>query len=176
MRPDVSIRFVELTPRAMEMLAAGDREGATDATGIAVTDYLAGPECSWLWQIRLDQIAADPASAEWVARAAVSVPDGDVVGHGGFHGPPDANGMVEVGYSVDPAHRRRGYARAILTELIRRARADERVRTVRASIRPDNLASLATIAGFGFTQVGEQWDDEDGWETIYEVPVQPPGS
>ena len=29
--------------------------------------------------------------------------------------------------------------------------------------------SLATIAGFGFTHVGEQWDEEDGTEHLYEV-------
>jgi ribosomal-protein-alanine N-acetyltransferase len=43
--------------------------------------------------------------------------------------------------------------------------------TVRASISPSNHASLATIAGFGFTHVGEQWDDEDGTEFLYERPA-----
>jgi ribosomal-protein-alanine N-acetyltransferase len=32
---------------------------------------------------------------------------GVAVGRAGFHGPPDADGMVEVGYAVDPAFRRR---------------------------------------------------------------------
>ena len=41
-------------------------------------------------------------------------------------------------------------------------------RVVRASISPDNEASLATIAGFGFVQVGEQWDDQDGLELLFE--------
>jgi RimJ/RimL family protein N-acetyltransferase len=79
--------------------------------------------------------------------------------------------MVEIGYSVDPAHRRQGYARAILAALMRRAAADARVRTLRVTISPDNAASLATIAGFGFTEVGEQWDEEDGLETIFEIPA-----
>jgi hypothetical protein len=26
---------------------------------------------------------------------------------------------------------------------------------------------------YGFTEVGEQWDDEDGLEIIYEVDAQP---
>lgn len=59
----------------------------------------------------------------------------------------------------------------MLEELLRWATSDDWVSTVRASIRPDNAASLATIAGFGFEQVGEQWDDEDGIETIFEVGV-----
>ena len=74
-------------------------------------------------------------------------------------------------YGVDPEFRRRGYARAMLRELLRRAAAEADVRTVRASIRPDNTASLATIAGHGFVHVGEQWDEEDGLEHLYEVPA-----
>jgi RimJ/RimL family protein N-acetyltransferase len=79
--------------------------------------------------------------------------------------------MVEVGYAVDPACRRRGFGRAILHELIRRAAAEPAVRSVRASIRPDNAASLATIAGSGFVRVGEQLDDVDGPEHVFELAV-----
>ena len=43
------------------------------------------------------------------------------------------------------------------------------------SISPDNEASLATINGFGFVHVGEQWDEEDGTELIFELsPLQTP--
>ena len=64
----------------------------------------------------------------------------------------------------------RGYATAMLSELLRRAAAEPGVTTVRATISPDNPASLATIAGFGFTRNGEQWDEEDGLELIFERP------
>jgi len=92
--------------------------------------------------------------------------------HAGFHGPPDENGMVEVGYTVVPEYRRRGYARAMLAALLRRAADEPQVRTVRASISPDNAASLATIRGFGFAPAGEQWDEEDGRELLFEVPAR----
>ena len=42
---------------------------------------------------------------------------------------------------------------------------------LRATISPDNAASLGLIAQFRFVEVGEQWDDEDGLETIYEMSV-----
>jgi len=77
--------------------------------------------------------------------------------------------MVEVGYAVDPAYRRQGYARAALEALLARAAADPGIRTVRASVRPDNVASIRLILQYLFVQVGEQWDDEDGLELIYEV-------
>jgi RimJ/RimL family protein N-acetyltransferase len=162
---------VPLTPEALAALIAGDLPAASAAAGIPLTEYLVSE--AGLWRIRLDQIRADPASADWIARAAVAEPGDIVVGHGGFHGPPDADGVVEVAYSVDPAHRRRGYARAMLAALLARADADPSVRAVRASIRPDNAGSLATIAGLGFTKIGEQWDPEDGLEDVYLRPRPP---
>ncbi len=56
--------------------------------------------------------------------------------------------------------------------MLEQAASEESVRTVRASIRPDNEASLALVAQFSFVEVGEQWDDEDGLETIYELPLE----
>ena len=39
----------------------------------------------------------------------------------------------------------------------------------RASVSPDNVASLAIIRGFGFTQVGVQMDDIDGEELVFDL-------
>ncbi|WP_433290872.1 GNAT family N-acetyltransferase [Actinoplanes sp. CA-030573] len=163
------IRFVKLSPAALSALIDGDLAAASAAAGVALTPYLVDER--WLWEIRLEQIQRDPQSADWIARAAVAEPEGVVVGHGGFHGPPDADGIVEVAYSVDPRHRRHGYAKAMLRALLARADADPAVSAVRASIRPDNVGSRATIAGFGFRKIGEQWDPEDGLEDVYLRPA-----
>jgi RimJ/RimL family protein N-acetyltransferase len=77
--------------------------------------------------------------------------------------------MVEIGYAVDPAYRRRGYARAALEALLQRAAHEPRVNTVRVTISPGNTASYALASQYGFAEVGEQWDEEDGLEIIYEV-------
>ena len=156
---------MQLSPAVMTALIDGDLDAASAAAGHPLSDYLRSE--SWLWEIRRDQIADDPSAADWVARAVVAVPEDVVVGHGGFHGPPDEHGTVEVAYSVDPAYRRRGYARAILAALLERATAAPDVRVVRASISPENAGSLATIAGFGFRKAGEQWDPEDGLELVF---------
>jgi RimJ/RimL family protein N-acetyltransferase len=170
MRDVPNIRFVQLSPETLTALIDGDLAAASRTAGIELSPYLV--EEAWLWRIRLEQIQADAADAEWIARAAV-VEGVGVVGHGGFHGPPDADGVVEVAYSVAPGHRRRGYAKAMLRALLERADADPRVTAVRASIRPDNLGSRATIAGFGFKKIGEQWDPEDGLEDVFLRPAKP---
>ncbi|MEO3822981.1 GNAT family protein [Actinomadura sp. B10D3] len=165
------LRLVELPPAAMTALLDGDLAKASTAAGVALTDYFTTDEAKSLWCFRLDQIARDPSHAPWIVRAAVAEPDGHVVGHAGFHGAPE-NGTVTIAYSVDPAHRRKGYARAMLAALQERAAADPSVTTVRATISPDNQASLATIAGQGFTFIGEQWDEEDGRELIFDRPAR----
>ncbi|UGY93922.1 GNAT family N-acetyltransferase [Streptomyces gobiensis] len=166
------MRFVELSGGAMSALLDGDLSEASRVAGVSLTEYFVTDRARWLWQFRLDQMAADPGQARWMVRQAV-VGDKDlVVGHAGFHGPPDEFGMVEIGYSVVPDFRRQGYARSALIELLRRAAAETTVLTVRATISPDNVASLATISGFGFVEVGEQWDEEDGRELVFEVPAR----
>lgn len=92
------------------------------------------------------------------------------VGLAGFHAAPDAAGMVEVGYRIDYEFRRRGYARRALEILLFVAHQHPDVKTVRATISPDNAASLALIGSYPFVENGEQWDDEDGREIIFETP------
>ncbi|MFC9053277.1 GNAT family N-acetyltransferase [Streptomyces anthocyanicus] len=156
----------------MSALLDGDLSAASKMAGVSLTEYFVTDQARWLWQFRLDQMAADPGQARWMTRQAIVGEKGLVVGHAGFHGPPDEVGMVEIGYSVVPGFRRQGYARSTLHELLRRAAEEAAVTTVRASISPANLASLATISGFGFVEVGEQWDEEDGLELVFEAPAR----
>jgi ribosomal-protein-alanine N-acetyltransferase len=169
------VRLVEMTEPVLAALAEGDTKTAGALVGTELGEHFASEEVRWLSQYRLGQLRAVPGRAGWLAYVVVDVGGGLAVGHAGFHGPPDERRMVEIGYSVVPELRRRGYARATLIELLRRADDSPEVATVRASIRPDNTASLATIAGFGFEWVGEQWDEIDGLEHIHERPSPRPG-
>jgi RimJ/RimL family protein N-acetyltransferase len=166
----VDLTLVPLSVDAMRLLVAGDLDAASASLGVRATPYLV--DHGWLWDIRLAQVTDDPASLEWIARLALR-PDGQVVGIVGFHGPPSDRGMVEVAYGVDPAFRRQGIARALLAIALQWAASVPSVTVVRASISPTNEASLATLRPFGFTHVGEQWDEEDGLELVFERPAAP---
>lgn len=172
----MKVRLVQLSPDAMRFLEAGDLAAANRAAGVPLSEFLAGEECRWVWRIFVEKIEKDPEYANWVVRAVVTDPGGVAVGHAGFHGPPDGDGVVEVGYTVDPAFRRQGYAKAIIRALLARAADDPQVTRVRASISPDNIASLASIRGFGFVKVGEEWDENDGLEIVFETPARHAGS
>lgn len=169
--PPKYVRFVELNAKALRALADGDLAGGSAEAGVALDEHFVGERARWIFGYRADQLAEDPSAAPWLTRAAVSEPDGAVVGDAGFHGPPDEAGMVEVGYTVVPAYRRQGYARAMLRALLVRAAAEPGVRTVRARIDSANTASLASIEGFGFTRVGEQGSERDGLTLVFEVPA-----
>ena len=163
------IELVELSPAALHALAQGDLAGANRAATIALTPYHVSPDCINVWCLRSRQIVEDPPSSGWITRIIIDTGKQLAVGLAGYHGPPDEVGMVEVGYSVDPHHRRQGYARAALVALLERATTEPDVHTVRATISPENLASRQLVRQYGFAEVGEQWDDEDGLETIFEV-------
>lgn len=169
-----NIALVQLPLAALRSLAEGDLPAASRAASLAFTTGFVSPDWRSTWRRRAAQAATDPQSASWITRAIVDLDLRLAVGRAGFHGPP-ADGSVEVGYAVDPDFRRRGYARAALEALLERAEEDPSVRCVRASVRPDNAASLALIADYGFVEVGERWDDEDGLERVFEVSATPAG-
>jgi len=43
---------------------------------------------------------------------------------------------------------------------------------VRATISQGHHASRSLIGRYGLTELGEQWDDEDGLETIFEIATR----
>lgn len=154
---------------ALTALARGDLAGAQEFTDVYLPAYMVSPECTSVWLRREQQIAASPDDAPWVTRLIVDLELNTVVGRAGFHGPPDATGMVEVGYSVDPEFRRQGYARSALAIMLHVAATDQSAKTVRATISPENTPSRSLVQEFGFLENGEQWDEEDGLEIIFEV-------
>jgi len=166
-----TVHLVQLSQVTIDALAEEDLYLANEQAAVELSPFFVEPANANTWRYRSRQLAATPGDASWITRVIYDPTRRLAVGQSGYHGPPDDTGMVEVGYAVDAAYRRQGYARAALTALLERARIEPAVTVVRATISPDNLPSRALIAQFGFVEVGEQWDDEDGLETIFELRV-----
>ncbi len=125
-------------------VADGPIQGTRDGAGLLVTAYEAGVH-----------------RPEWGMFALVRREDGLAVGAMGFHGPPDEEGRVEIGYDLAESARGNGYATEALRALSRWALARPEVRVLFAVIERDNLPSQGVISRAGFTQVsGEAGDDE----------------
>lgn len=164
-------QLIQLPLAVLDALSNGDLKSARHLSTQAITPYLVGDECRSVWKMRSDQIKFDPRDALWITRLVVNSETGVVVGRAGYHGQPDQDGLVEIGYAIDPLYRRQGYAKAALRILLDMATNDPLVKVVRATVRPDNLPSRRLIDKHGFHEVGEQWDEEDGLEVILEVSV-----
>ena len=167
-----SVQIVQLRAEALHALADGDLARAAEHSPVPLTEWLVSEERISTWRFRSRQALETPQDLPWVTGVLWDPVAEATVGAAGFHGAPDERGMVEVGYGVDPEHRRQGYARAALGVMVERAEADASVTVVRASVGPWNEASRTLVESCGFVEVGEQWDDEDGLELVYELPVR----
>jgi RimJ/RimL family protein N-acetyltransferase len=171
--PTIHSERLELVPMSAPFLAAlvrRDFDTAGREIGAQVPAWLAD-ELAGALAIWLARWASDPSAAEWMARAMVLAEAGGrrVVGSVGFHGPPDREGRLEVGYSVDPPYRRKGFAREAVTAMFDWAHEHHGATRFVASISPTNEPSLALARQLGFAKVGEQMDDVDGLEFIFET-------
>ena len=98
---------------------------------------------------------------EFSPSAWLIVEDGEVVGLCSITRPPE-NGDVHIGYGVAPWREGRGYTTAAISELLRWARGDARVRNISAETAGDNIGSHRVLERNGFVQSGERVDPEDG--------------
>jgi len=131
--------------------------------------YVSG-EISPQWLAHLRQGAgADP----WTYGYAVVDCDSElVVGTGGFKGPADSDGMVEIGYGIVADFQRRGFATEVAAALVSFASQVEEVRQLRAHTLPEANASNRVLKKCGFEFVGEVIDPEDGPVWRWERPAE----
>jgi len=120
---------------------------------------------------RVPQVKVDPSVNKWFVRFIVLKELKEVIGSTSFHGAPDADGMIEIGLGIEAAFRNRGYAREALAGMWKWVCTFPEVKTLRYTVSPDNGPSIAVINYFGFTYMGQQMDDIDGPENIYEMSV-----
>jgi RimJ/RimL family protein N-acetyltransferase len=92
----------------------------------------------------------------WLAWYAVRVRGGGrvLVGGCGFLGAPDAEGAVEMGYSVLPAFQKQGIATEMIGALVPWAFSADAVSRIEAETADDNAASRAVLARAGFVENG----------------------
>jgi RimJ/RimL family protein N-acetyltransferase len=159
--------LVFLPVAAYRLLLAGRLEDTEALIGARLGGSGLGNHPRFLRR-RLAQLETNPLELPWLVRAMVLRREGEIVGDIGFHGPPDAEGMVEFGYSVAEAWRRRGFASEAAIGLSAWAAGRPGVQRLRASIGPSNTPSLRVAARLGLVEIGRQVDDEDGEEIIFE--------
>ena len=99
----------------------------------------------------IDSGAAAALPTVWLV---VRPTDGQIVGDLGTHGPPDAAGSVEIGYSLAPGVRGRGIGTAAVAALVGRLSAVPEIRELTAITGAQNTASRRLLERQGFRLAG----------------------
>jgi [ribosomal protein S5]-alanine N-acetyltransferase len=145
---------LELVPGTMAVLQAELAGPEALAVALGATVPVPGwPPGEWdepalRWMLAAMETGASPVG--WGAWYYIRSEDRLLVGAGGYKGPPDDTGTVEIGYSVVEAVQRRGYATEAAAGLVARAFADPRVVRVVAETFPHLVASLGVMRNLGF--------------------------
>jgi RimJ/RimL family protein N-acetyltransferase len=111
-----------------------------------------------------DRLAEDPDALGWYGWYALLRSEAGgasvLIGAGGFLGPPDADGAVEIGYSVLRGFEGRGYATELVCALLQHAFATGQVRRIVAHTARSNLGSIQVLERAGFRLAGHGQDRE----------------
>ena len=120
---------------------------------------------------RIPRVKKSPEFAEIGLVLAVEKSTKEIIGSAGFHDFPNQDGMIEIGFGIVPEKQNQGFGTELLhgmwTMICRRSD----VKTLRYTVSPTNAPSLHIISKLGFALIGEQLDEEDGPELIYESSV-----
>jgi RimJ/RimL family protein N-acetyltransferase len=119
---------------------------------------------------RIPRVKKEPDFAE--IGLVLAIADGEIIGSAGFHDFPDENGMIEIGFGIVPEKQRQGYGLELLHGMWKAISSNPDVKILRYTVSPENEASMHIIKKLKFNLVGEQMDDEDGLELIYELPIK----
>jgi ribosomal-protein-alanine N-acetyltransferase len=166
-----------LSLRQLDAIASGETSSLANELGAELNaDFSAEwlEQVVWLAGFRARQLRERPKDEPWLLRPIIRDEEGaarEAIGYLNFHAAPDQHGIVEIGYTLLPAARGHGYAIEAVRAAFDWATRVHGVRRFRASVAPGNERSLNLIGKLGFTRTGEQWDERDGLELVFELEV-----
>jgi RimJ/RimL family protein N-acetyltransferase len=146
--------LVPSTPVLLHLEMDGSAEFATALQAVVPKDWPPGEYDRDAMEFFLQKMAeGGNAVIGWygwyaIMRGLESEPS-SLVGGGGYLGPPDESGCVEIGYSVSEQWRGQGIAAEMVTALMKNAFENGAARII-AHTRSDNPGSIAVLKSCGF--------------------------
>ena len=154
------VRLVRAELHLMDAALAGDEVVAEALGHRVVPGWVTFTEA--LGPTR-DAVAADPSGSTWGTCFFVAGDPPELVGWGGFKGPP-RDGIVELGYEIAESRWGRGLATAATRAMLAEAFADDEVTLVIAHTLPERNASNRVLEKAGFVYDGEA---REGGEVVW---------
>ncbi|MGW7270449.1 GNAT family N-acetyltransferase [Streptomyces sp. NPDC054864] len=150
--PAGRIALREVSPAAAADLAAGGAGGLTWIEGGPFDGTRRAAE------MVTKAYASGVHRPEWGMFALVRVEDEVAIGGMGFHGPPDEEGIAEVGYDLAVGARGRGYASEALDSLSAWALARPELSALLALIEPANEPSQRVALRASYVRASDRGD------------------
>ena len=150
--------------------AMSDRARLVEMLGVRVPEHWPGPDLEEALPFFVENMEKAPSEPAW-DMIAIHKSDQAVIGDIGFMGGPDEEGVVEVGYSIVPEYRNRGYATEMARSLITWAFEEKGIKVVTAACRDENIGSIKVLEKAGMRRLEpdgnmlkweirkEEWDD-----------------
>jgi ribosomal-protein-alanine N-acetyltransferase len=141
--------------------------------GARVPEDWPGPDLMDALPFFIERMELDPSGEVWDG-IIIHKQNKVVIGDIGFKGGPNAAGVVEIGYSIIPAYRNRGYATEMVHCLITWAFQQPDIRAVIAECLDDNTGSIKVLEKLGMRRTAlygnmlkweirkEEWEHREG--------------
>ena len=71
-----------------------------------------------------------------------------------FHGAPDENNEIEIGYGTDPIYRNQGYMTEAVAAVANWLKDNTNIHSIKAETDASNIASVRILTNNGFSRIG----------------------
>ncbi len=141
---------LQLLPFSLELkkVTLTEKASLAQILGIHVPDSWPGPDMTEALPFFIEAMEKDPARHVWDG-IIIHKADQVAIGAIGFHGAPNEQGMVEIGYSIIPEYEGHGYATEIAHCLIDWAFQTQEIKVITAECLNDNIGSIRVLEKVG---------------------------
>ena len=171
MQTILSTERLKLVPLRRPLLEAFISNRADFSRLLGAEVHAEWPVARELIPFVLNQLDRSPQAADWSTWAIINSKAACLIGDAGFKGLPDAQGCCEIGYSVIPSFRQRGFATEAVTSIIEWVRLIPLIRFVRAETLASNIPSQRVLEKNGFVHAGDYNHPIDGLMRRFELSI-----
>jgi [ribosomal protein S5]-alanine N-acetyltransferase len=147
------LKTIPLTADLLELFLY-DRAAFARLLQVRVPDEWPQPDFAEIMSVLTEDWRKHPHRQGWDALIVLKGED-VVIGDIGLKGGPDEKGLVDLGYSILPSYRNRGFATEIAAKVVEWAIRHPKIREVTAQCLEDNLPSIRVLEKLGMIRTGK---------------------
>ena len=165
---DLVTENLKLVPCSVEILQSliDDDVDLTELIGVQVPEGWPAEELKEVAPYFIKLLSESPDMAGRLCWFIIEKEQDIVIGSIGFKAKPNKDGIVEIGFGIDPAFRRKGYATEAVRGLTGWALSQNDIQEVIAECDPDNKPSVRVLEKAGMQKTSIE-DNMIKWEIRY---------